>query len=76
VDWVNLIYTTTATPVQRKEMMQELYGRELSVFSGSSAKQLSDIISDSPEMRPSIMRNLYVLRITIPVLQRLAVSLY
>jgi len=57
---VNLIYSEIASPTQRKELMQEFYGPEYRFLTGKDAKKLSDILKETPEAQPGIMRNLYV----------------
>jgi len=40
--------------------MQEFYGPEYRFLTGKDAKKLSDILKETPEAQPGIMRNLYV----------------
>ncbi|EEA20561.1 Pumilio y domain member 6 [Talaromyces marneffei ATCC 18224] len=59
------IYRTVATKQQKAIMLREWYGPEYAIFRDNNetsvTAELSTILSESPEKRPPIMRNLFEL---------------
>jgi pumilio family protein 6 len=59
------IYRTVATKQQKAVMLREWYGPEFAIFRDNDGAEvtaeLSKILTESPEKRPPIMRNLYEL---------------
>ncbi|KAJ1915468.1 Pumilio y domain member 6 [Tieghemiomyces parasiticus] len=53
------IYVAYATPKQRRQMIQEFYGREFSLFKKKDdSRSLADILAEAPQKREAILRNI------------------
>ncbi len=55
---VETVYNEFANAHQRNSLVQEFYGPQFAMFKDDQGRSLAEILQESPDQKPSIVRNM------------------